>query len=118
MPEQDYSNREIQAMFDGVMSKLEEHGEKHDQILGVAYEVRAEARATNGKVAEINKWREQVNGGAKVAAFFMTVIVVPILAWAIFVLSTIESKIHQSIDEALQAYNINNEDNEKENPNN
>lgn len=117
MPEQDFTNREIKSMVDGIMDKLAEHGKKHEEILTTVQEVRTEARSTNGKVAEVNKWREQVNGGAKVAAFFFAVLVVPILGWAIFVLSTIEAKIHQSIDEALQAYNINNEDNEKENNN-
>lgn len=111
MPEQDFTNREIKSMIDGIMDKLDQHGEKHDEILVVVQDVRGEARATNGKVADINSWREQVNGGAKVAAFFFTVLVVPILGWAIFVLSTIEAKIHESLDQALQAYNINNEDN-------
>lgn len=82
MPDQDFTNREINQMFQTIEHTLD------------------------GKVADIQQWREQVNGGAKVAAFFLAVLVVPILGWAIYVLSHIESIVHQSIDEALSAYEI------------
>lgn len=61
---------------------------------------------TNGSVADINRWRERMNGGAAVAGVFMTFIVIPILAWAIFVLVHITDTIHNSVQEALQAYDI------------
>lgn len=108
MPESDFTNREINAMFAGVMNKLDDHSVVHDKILSAV-------NTTNGKVADIQRWREQVNGGAKVAAFFMAMIVMPILGWSIFVLSQRENKIHDSIDEALSAYEIQYENNQKEN---
>lgn len=92
MPEEPYKNREIVEMFEDVKKDLTE--------------IKVQTTTTNGKVADINKWRERMNGGAVVAGFFMTTIVLPILGWAIYVLVNVNNTIHKSVDEAISAYQI------------
>lgn len=92
MPEAPFQNREIKEMFNEVKKDLSD--------------IKTQTTKTNGSVADINKWRERVNGGSIVAGVFMTIVVMPILAWAIYVLVNINSVIHQSVDEALSAYDI------------
>lgn len=117
MPEVEFTNREINTMFSSIKTQLDEHGKVHTDILGKVGEVKTEilskvgevhteAKNTNGKVADINRWREQVNGGAKVAAFFAAVIIFPILGWAIYVLSSIDTKIADSVEDTLSNYEI------------
>jgi hypothetical protein len=117
MDDKEFSNREITAQFANVIEKLNDHGVVHTdilkkvadfrtEILAKVGEVHTETKATNGKIADVNKWREQVNGGAKVAAFFMAVIVIPLLGWAVFVLSSIDTKINESVQNVLSTYDI------------
>lgn len=47
---------------------------------GIAMEGRDASKTTNGKVAEITAWKEQVNGGIKVAIPALT-LVVAALGW-------------------------------------
>lgn len=61
---------------------------------------------TNGSVADLNRWRERMNGGAMVAGVFMTIVVMPILCWAIYVLVNLPHTIDDSVQKALQAYDI------------
>lgn len=61
---------------------------------------------TNGSVADINKWRERANGGFFVAAAFMTVVIIPILGWALYVLVNLPQTVHESVDQALSAYDV------------
>lgn len=93
MTETPFKNREIKTMFEEVKKDL--------------VEIKTQTTKTNGTVADINKWRERVNGGAIATGAFLSVIVMPVLAWAIYVLVNINQTIHQSIDEALSAYSIN-----------
>lgn len=92
MPDIPYSKREQDERWSDVANSLSR--------------IEIQTTLTNGKVGDINRWRERINGGAVVAGVFMTLIVMPILAWAIFVLVNINTTIHHSIDEALSAYNI------------
>lgn len=69
-------------------------------------DIKEQTKKTNGSVADINKWRERVNGGSIVAGIFMTVIVIPILGWALFVLVNLPTTVHQAVDDALQASNV------------
>lgn len=97
--EQDFTNREIQSMFGALKSQLEEHGQTHEKILSAVKE-------TNGKVANIQAWRERVNGGSVVAVAFMSAIVIPILVWAVYTLSNLDRTINESIQKALSVYEI------------
>lgn len=114
MPDAPYANREIQELFkaaderaDAFHGKLMQHMEGfEDKTSGKLNSIEEQTKKTNGLVADINKWRERINGGSMVAGVFMTLIVMPILCWAIFVLVNINSVIHKSVDEALSAYDI------------
>lgn len=88
-----YTNREIREHWHDVKNDLQE--------------IKLQTQATNGSVANINKWRERMNGGAIVAGVFMTVVVIPILIWSISILVNIKETIHNSVVDTLQAYDIN-----------
>jgi cellobiose-specific phosphotransferase system component IIC len=92
MSEEPYKNREINEMFEDVQSTL---GRIEEQT-----------KKTNGRVTELEKWKYASMG----ATGILSVIVVPILAWALYTLVNINHDIHQAIDEALQAYSIQYED--------
>lgn len=92
MDEKPYLNREI----DEFMRDMRESNQRIET--GVSY--------TNGKVGEINIWRERVNGALLASGAFMTLIVMPILGWAIYVLVNIDSSINASVQQSLSAYNI------------
>lgn len=47
-----------------------------------------------------------MNGGAIVASFFMTLIVLPVLTWAIIVLINLPQTMNESIQTALSIYDI------------
>lgn len=61
---------------------------------------------TNGSIADLNKWKERINGGAIVAAVFMTLIVMPILCWSIYVLVKLPETVNDSIQKALSVYDL------------
>lgn len=86
-------------MFGILKDQLQEHGQTHEKILRAVNE-------TNGKVANIQAWRERVNGGSIVAVAFMSAIVIPILVWAVYTLSNLDSAINTSIERALSVYEI------------
>lgn len=88
-----YSNREIREKWHDIADDLQT--------------IIIQTTKTNGSVADLNRWRERMNGGAIVAGVFMTVIVIPILAWSLYVLVNINQTVHESVDAALSAYNIN-----------
>lgn len=90
--EPDYSKREIDEKWGDVANSLSR--------------IEIQTTMTNGKVTDINRWRERINGGAIVAGVFMTLIVMPILGWSIFVLVNIKETIHLSVDQALSVYNV------------
>lgn len=114
MPEEPYKNREVQELFKAADDRADSFHDKLMERMGVFEgnttdsldRIEVAVNETNGKVADLNKWRERINGGAWVAGIFMTLIVMPILAWSIFVLVNIREDIHSAVDEALSAYNI------------
>lgn len=91
-PDTPYTNRE-----------LREHWHNQNNALA---EILVQTKKTNGAIADINRWRERINGAAFVGGFFVTVIVVPVLSWAIYVLVNINQTIHASVDQALSAYDV------------
>lgn len=91
--EMPYTNREIRERWHDTSNSLQE-------ILG-------QTTRTNGAVADINKWRERINGGAIVAGFFLTLVIIPILTWAVYVLVNIDATVQSSIVKALSVYDIN-----------
>lgn len=77
-----------------------------DFVKGMLTEIKDQTTKTNGSVANINRWRERINGMAIASGVFMGAIVLPILAWAIYSLVNIQNQVHQAVDDSLGAYNI------------
>lgn len=88
MEETPFSNREIREMFSDVTKTLSR--------------IEMQTTATNGKVAELQKWKYISMGAVSVLTF----LVVPLLTWALYTLSNINNIVHMSVDQALQAYNV------------
>lgn len=99
MPEADYTNREIQAMFSEVRDTLNR--------------IEVQTVKTNGRVTANERWRYIAMGWLGAISLFL----VPILGWALFKLVNLDSTIHQAVDDALSAYDISNGNNEKKNNN-
>lgn len=104
--ENPFTNREITAMFETIKGLLEAHTLVHNDIVTAVGEVDTKVGYTNGKVGELIKWRERINGGAIVAGAFMTVIVIPILGWCVYSLVKLPETIHNSVEEALSVYEV------------
>lgn len=95
MPEPDFTNREIVEMFKDVEKDVA-------RIL-------VQTTATNGSVANLNRWRERINGGAAVTGVFMSLVVMPILVYAIITLVNLPTTINEAVNKALSSYSISNE---------
>ncbi len=92
---EDFTNREIQAMFQNIDDKLEEHGKTHEKILDAVTK-------TNGKVADIQAWRERMNGASLVAFAFFSAIIIPIVTWMVYSILHLPDLIRDE----LSAYEI------------
>ena len=88
MPEAPFQNREIKEMF----SDLQKGQDRiENQVI-----------RTNGRVTALERWKYVGMGATSV----LTIIVVPILAWALYVLVNIQGQVHSAVDQALSAYDI------------
>lgn len=106
----DYSNREIdgfmkdiQHNFDDVNKKL---SEMHDENVKSHTILDKNQKETNGKVADIQRWRERMKGASWTLGITTTIVIIPILTWAFIAISKIPEKIDQGIKSALSVYNI------------
>lgn len=88
MPEEPFKNREILEMVTDVRGSLQR--------------IEVQTSVTNGRVSKLENWRWFITGGMTI----ITVVVIPILAWALWVLINIPSQIHAGVNEALSAYDI------------
>lgn len=70
-----YSNREID--------------DKWGEIANALSRIEIQTRMTNGKVADLQKWRYILTGGMSV----LTTILLPILAWSLWTLVQLENKL-------------------------
>lgn len=95
MPDQDFTNREINEMFGDVKKDVAE--------------ILIQTKRTNGSIADINRWRERLNGALGASGIFMTLVVLPILAWSLYVLVNLPNTVHSAVDDALSVYTINND---------
>lgn len=93
IPDAPYSNREIREKWHDMANDLQE--------------ILTQTKKTNGSVADINRWRERVNGAAWATGAFLTCVLLPILGWAMYVLININQTVHSAVDQSLQVYNIN-----------
>lgn len=76
MTEAPFTNRELQGMFEEIKEKLNSHTTVHIEILN-------QVKSTNGKVAEIQKWRERINGALQAAGVLCILIILPFIIWFI-----------------------------------
>ena len=83
-----YSNRELREKWKDIESSL-------DSII-------KQTTTTNGRVTALERWKYVGMGATSV----LTIIVVPILAWALYVLVNIQGQVHSAVDQALSAYDI------------
>ncbi len=81
MNETQYSNRELEAKFDDVHEKLDWQNKQLDRIL-------EQVTKTNGRVTSLENKGSYYDGAIKI----LNVIVVPILAWALYQLITTINK--------------------------
>ena len=83
MSNEPFSNREIKEMFSDMCSKLDR--------------IEAQTNRTNGRVSSLEIWRGGMVGGMAV----LSVIVVPLLGWALYTLSSFDGKVEASTQSAL-----------------
>lgn len=111
MPEQDFTNREINAMFGNVLDKLNEQNitseKNRSEDTLIRKEILAAVNLTNGKISDVQAWRERMNGGTLVASVFLTFIVIPILTWSVYTLVKLPETMHATIQDAFSEYEIN-----------
>lgn len=100
MNDKPFSNREITSMFQSILEKLDAHTDVHTSILSAV-------QTTNGKVADIQTWRERMNGGMTVTGIFLTVVIVPILTWAVWSILNIQFSIQETVKKAVDTYEEN-----------
>lgn len=87
-----YTNRELREKWHDISNDLQN--------------IIVQTTKTNGSVAELNRWRERINGGAIVTGVFMSLIVMPILVFAIITLVNLPESIDEAVDKALSAYEV------------
>lgn len=104
--EKPYSNREIRQKWEEVSATLKEMKESqaisHAEMKDTQKETLAQVKYTNGRVTELEKWKFFISGGMTV----ITVIVLPLLGWALYTLSNIDTQIDNGIKSALSSYDI------------
>lgn len=109
MPDEPYRKREIDAHMAEIKAMFKEHavddhksfGDIKSSIDGLTTEV----KKTNGSVRGLQIWKAYITGGLAV----LTAVVVPVLAWALFVLSSIDTHVSRAVSDALSVYEITNE---------
>lgn len=92
MADEPYTVRELDGKFLGVHEKL-------DAIL-------KQTMATNGKVADIQKWRERVMGYATAVIVVGGAVIMPLLGWGLYRLANIDAITRSVVADELSTYQI------------
>lgn len=87
MPEP-YLNRELDERFVDIANSLSR--------------IEIQTTTTNGRVNKLENWRWFITGGISV----LTMIMLPLLGWALYVLSNINSQVAQGVNQSLSSYNV------------
>lgn len=90
-----YSNREIDSF-------LKRQDEAHGEFRVTLNRIEDQTILTNGKITEIQKWRERVIG----ATGILTLILLPILTWGLWQITKMDEKIKIGVQEVLSAYEV------------
>lgn len=101
LPDQDapYTNREIREKWHDIsngMSAL-----STNVAIGFT-EVKGKQDQTNGNVKNLQLWKAGLTGATSV----LTLLIVPLLTWALYTLSSIDGKINKGVADALSAYEV------------
>ena len=104
-----YTDREINTFMEEIKDSLK--AMTNENIISHT-KLDENQKLTNGKVADINKWRERMTGAAWAIGVAFTVLVIPLLTWAFISISNIPDDIERGINSTLSSYNI--EINEKD----
>lgn len=91
MTDTPFTNRELTTMFDSITKKLDDHADVHAQIL-------EQVKTTNGKVAEIQRWRERMVGAMWAGSVLFSLVIFPLIGWAIFEINSLDEKIANALD--------------------
>lgn len=83
-----YTNRELREKWHDIENQLQ-------RILN-------QTTLTNGRVGALEQWKHIGIGATTVLSF----LIVPLLIWALSILVNMDIRIQESVDRALQAYDI------------
>jgi len=84
-----YTNREIKEKWDDIANSLSR--------------IEVQTTTTNGRINALEKWKYMGMG----ATMILTTMILPILVWSLSILVNMETRIQDSVDKALAAYDIN-----------
>ena len=84
MKEEQYNNRELDGRFGELMKILDR--------------IEQQTIKTNGRVSMLEQWKFIGMG----ATGILSLIVMPILAWALFTLANLEGIVHDAVDNTLK----------------
>lgn len=99
----DYSKREIDAFMENISASL-----KAMTAENIASHTKLDEnqKITNGKIADVQKWRERVTGAGWAIGIVGTIVLIPMLTWAFIAISKIPDTIEEEIKEALMAQEL------------
>lgn len=87
-------------MLQGIKDTLVEHAKVQTETL-------TEVKHINTRVTSLERWQDRTIGGMAV----LTLVVMPILGWALYKIANNDRVIQDSVDRALTRYNIDTETN-------
>lgn len=86
--EKPFLNREITEMFTDLRHWMER--------------VETQVKHTNGRVTALERWKYAGVGAISI----LSIVVLPILSWALYTLVNIHNEINDAVQQALSVYNI------------
>ena len=89
----------LDNLSDEVKQQRESSLKGHEEIKNlIKEEVIKRLDYTNGKVGELVRWREFLNGASWVGGGVFVVIILPLIIWALIEVKNIDSKIQTALE--------------------
>jgi hypothetical protein len=79
---------------------------KYADIKDSLTRIESQTTLTNGKVAALQRWKEQWVGAVKAIGIFGTIIIVPLVSWAFYTIAHLDDRVDSGIKEALSDYEV------------